>query len=76
MELKTKELMKQFMEAIRKRGKEYEKKQINLREVNCVKLCPQCREEVHIVLRGLDGFCERCNGKLYTIRNNEKRVLK
>ncbi len=74
MEIDTKEMMKQFMEAVKVRGKEYEKKQIKLREVNCIKFCINCKEPVKIVLNGLDGFCERCKEKLYTIRNNEKRI--
>ena len=74
MNTDTKEMMKQFMEAIRKKGKVYEKKQISLRKINLVKFCPNCEELVTIEIEGLYGFCTRCNEKLYTIRNNEKRL--
>jgi len=74
--METKEIMKQFMDAIRTKGKDYENKQIKLREINYTKFCPTCKELVKIELDGLDGFCERCHIKLYTIRNNEKRILK
>ncbi len=66
-------MIKQFMEAVRRKGKVYEKEQIKLRNVNRIKFCLNCNEFVKIVMYGPDGFCERCEEKLFTIRNNEKR---
>ena len=74
MKMDTKEMMKQFMELFRKKGKMYEKEQIKLRKINGVKFCPNCREFVTVVMNGLDGFCGGCKERVYTIRNNEKRL--
>ncbi len=68
--MRTQEMMKQFMDSIRTKGKEYEKKQINLRKVNSIKLCLNCREFVTISMYGLNGLCDMCKQKVYTIKNN------
>jgi ribosomal protein L33 len=71
--METKELIKQFVDLITTRDKEYEKKQIKLRRVNIVKFCPICKEFAEIVMKEQDGFCDKCEEKLYTIKNNKKR---
>lgn len=79
MELETKEIMKQWMEVIRRRGKEYEPQEIKLRRINSKKYCINCKELVKIKTRGKAGYCpnENCKCILYTIdariKNREKK---
>ena len=65
--METKELMKQFTEAFKEKGKEYKKEGIKLRRISKKKYCITCKEIVEIKMEGLDGFCPFCKEKLYSI---------
>jgi len=71
--METKELMKQFIESLKKKGKDSEEREIKLRRLNKKKYCINCKEIVEIKMEGLDGFCP-CKEKLYSIDvRKEKR---
>ena len=71
--IETKESMKQFTEAFKRRGKEYEKQEIKLKRTNKRKYCVTCKKVVEINMKGLNGYCPYCSEKLYTMNARKER---
>lgn len=71
--METKELMKQFMEAVRKRNQPL-KKEIKLRPINRKKYCMECREIVEVEVKGMHSFCPNCDQLLYILDNHREFV--
>lgn len=65
--METKILMSQFIEALKRKGVPYKKKEIKLRKMNRIKFCIECNEVKEIEMHGKDGHCPSCEIKLYSV---------
>jgi len=69
----TKQIMQEFMQCIKVRGKEFEPKQIKIRGVNKVKYCLNCLENKIVKMEKLNGKCPDCGMLLYSLWNKREK---